>query len=206
MDADALYPQGFHPVLQSRVRDFSRRAWPFSRASAPSPVRYYFADFGISVRIPPGKTPQVLGHIGADREVPELSDTIPYDPFKVDIFILGNVLRKHIHNVCQPVRFLDGLTYMMPQKYSRVQFLGPLIKAMTHKNPKSRPTAEEAAEQWRQIRKRVLLFHRACRLRGYQENFLEAFVLDIISVLKVRPCVTVSELFLVLVQPHTSRA
>lgn len=74
---------------------------------------------------------------------------------------------------------------MMLQKYFRVQFLGPLIKAMTHKDPKSRPTAEEAAEQWRQIRKRVLLFQRACRLRGREGNFFEALVLDIISVLKV---------------------
>ena len=29
-----------------------------------------------------------------DKEVPELSATIPYDPFKADIFILGNMFRK----------------------------------------------------------------------------------------------------------------
>lgn len=109
MDADALYPQGFHPVLQSKVRDFSRRAWPYSRTSASGPVGYYFADFGISVRIPPGEPRNVLGEIGADRDVPELSDTIPYDPFKVDIFVLGNVFRKQIHDVSQLLPALSCL-------------------------------------------------------------------------------------------------
>ena len=100
MNADAMYPRGFHPVVQRMTRDFKHFAQPYSRATAPEPVDYWIADFGLSVHIPPGEPRLVLGDIGADREVPELSDTKPYDPFKVDIFVLGNVIRGEIYKVC----------------------------------------------------------------------------------------------------------
>ena len=99
MDADSLYPHGFHPRHQNNLPDFHTTAWPYWRSSAPKPVKYHLADFGLSVRFPPGAPRLSVGHIGADREVPELSDMVPYDPFKVDIFILGNVFRRHIHDV-----------------------------------------------------------------------------------------------------------
>ena len=71
----------------------------------PGRVKYYLADFGMSRRFPPGVPRQVLGIEGADQEVPELSDTVPHDPFKADILILGNVLRKKIHDVRATVEF-----------------------------------------------------------------------------------------------------
>lgn len=36
---------------------------------------------------------------GRDDTVPELSCYIPYDPFKVDIYILGNIFRETIYDV-----------------------------------------------------------------------------------------------------------
>lgn len=63
-------------------------------------VKYYFADFGIAVHIPadaPSKL--VLGDLGRDQEVPELSIMIPYDPFKVDVFIVGNMFRHLLQEV-----------------------------------------------------------------------------------------------------------
>ena len=41
----------------------------------------------------------VVGEDGRDQEVPELSDDIPYDPFKVDIFIIGNLFRRMFYDV-----------------------------------------------------------------------------------------------------------
>jgi hypothetical protein len=41
----------------------------------------------------------VLGVAGRDQDVPELSNNVPYDPFKVDIFTIGNVLRGEIQAV-----------------------------------------------------------------------------------------------------------
>lgn len=63
-------------------------------------VKYYFVDYGISSYFPPGSQYQpVLGTRGRDQDVPELSDDVPYDPFKVDIFTIGNVLRREYLNV-----------------------------------------------------------------------------------------------------------
>ena len=98
MDADPLYPHGFHPLISSFQPDGKTVAWPRSRT--PCPVKYYYIDFGISVKFPPEAKPEpVTGAYGRDREVPELSWDIPYDPFKTDIFILGNVFRKCICTV-----------------------------------------------------------------------------------------------------------
>lgn len=97
MDASALYPKGFHPALPVLLPDRSDLAPSRSRLFAP--LRYYYADFGISVHIIPGQSPLVTGGYGRDQEVPELSFTDRYDPFKVDVFILGNVFRKEILDV-----------------------------------------------------------------------------------------------------------
>lgn len=168
MDGDSLFPYGFHPVHQSRLPNITSWAWPRSRFSIPGGIRYYLADFGLSVRIPPRQPRLVTGDVGADREVPELSHTVPYDPFKVDIFVLGNVFRKRIYD-----------------KYQRVGFLVPLIAAMTQQKPHDRPTAREALEQWRQIRQRILWIHRVCRLRGRDEYLVQTIVLDAIAVVRV---------------------
>ena len=75
--------------------DLSGEARLKSRLEA-EPVRYFFIDFGISVRVPTGADPkQTVGVIALDRDsVPELSDTVPYDPFKVDVFLVGNLVKK----------------------------------------------------------------------------------------------------------------
>ncbi|GBE86795.1 hypothetical protein SCP_1000370 [Sparassis crispa] len=66
-------------------------------------VRYYFIDFGISSLIGKGESPYVLGREGRDKELPEMSSEVPYDAFKVDIFVLGNLYKKE---------FLQVLTFL----------------------------------------------------------------------------------------------
>ncbi|KAI0629621.1 hypothetical protein C8Q77DRAFT_298337 [Trametes polyzona] len=41
-----------------------------------------------------GLSPSVIGVVGRERDTPEISDTIPYDPFKVDLFALRSVYSK----------------------------------------------------------------------------------------------------------------
>ena len=106
MDAFSLYPRGFHPVRTNRTPDVKSYSRPWPRILVP--VKYYYVDFGIAVKIPPGTSPLVLGRDGQDQEVPELSDRIPYDPFKVDIFILGNVFRHNIYAVCSVLILFIG--------------------------------------------------------------------------------------------------
>ncbi|KZT13122.1 uncharacterized protein LAESUDRAFT_639482 [Laetiporus sulphureus 93-53] len=134
MDAHAMYPQGHHPVATMCLPDGMTKASYRSRADAG--VKYYFVDFGISVHFPPDVRPKlVVGTDGRDQEVPELSMRTPYDPFKVDMFIIGNVFRHELHD-----------------KFSNVEFLVPMIESMTQRDPSCRPSAVEALTQWRNIR------------------------------------------------------
>jgi len=93
MDGDAMYPEGFHPIKIDHTPDRLRLAECTSRTVAG--VKYYFVDFGISSYFPDATPPRlVLGDSGRDQDPPELSNTEPYDPFKLDIFIIGNMLRQ----------------------------------------------------------------------------------------------------------------
>ena len=105
MDADAMYPEGFHPVSMRKTPEYSALAKYTSRASAG--VKYYYVDFGISVYIPDTVGPNlVTGILGRDQDPPELSEDIPYDPFKLDIFIIGNMFGQEFYQVGAPRRNL----------------------------------------------------------------------------------------------------
>jgi hypothetical protein len=107
MDPGAMYPEGFHPVQTAYKRDYSGMATHLPRSAVG--VKYYFADFGISVYVDPTSSPPYLatGIDGRDRDPPELSDTIPYDPFKLDIFIIGNMLKQEFCDVTNTPRCFD---------------------------------------------------------------------------------------------------
>ena len=99
MDASGLYPKGFHPVVKIMSPDVSRVAKVVARRDTRRPVKYYFIDFGISSFVAPEPPRLVLGAACIDRLVPELSSSVPYDPFKVDVFILGHVFKDMILQV-----------------------------------------------------------------------------------------------------------
>ncbi|KAL5513751.1 hypothetical protein ACEPAH_4151 [Sanghuangporus vaninii] len=126
MDGDPIYPKGFHPSLP--MLDASGKiARPRRRRNAQG-VKYYFVDFGISSRFDgTEETRLVTGRDGLDKDVPELHQSVPYDPFLVDIFILGNLFRKELIYV-----------------YHNMSFLEPLVERMTEQEPGDRPTASEA--------------------------------------------------------------
>ena len=102
MDAPAMYPKGFHPVATDLKPDMRSSAPHRSRFTNPRPVKYYYVDFGISSQFTPEQdhtSRLVVGTDGLDDQVPELSRDVPYDPFKVDVFILGNYFKKTILSV-----------------------------------------------------------------------------------------------------------
>ncbi|KAI9507602.1 kinase-like domain-containing protein [Russula earlei] len=165
MDASRMFPQGHHPVERSFLHDITTVAPRIPRLDAR--VRYYFIDYGISSYFPAGEQRQlVLGRAGRDQDVPELSNTVPYDPFKVDIFTIGNVLRCEFQN-----------------HYSNLGFFTPLIENMTQRDPSSRPSAEQALQQWRTLRTRINILHRYWRLRDCKEPPIAIFVLDMFYLL-----------------------
>lgn len=98
MDASLLYPQGRHPIYEKLSPDIVTVAPCLSR-TAVGGVKYYFIDYGISSYFPPDVPRLVVGKDGRDKEVPELSHTVPYNPFKVDIFIIGNIFRHQLYDV-----------------------------------------------------------------------------------------------------------
>ncbi|KAJ8481569.1 hypothetical protein ONZ51_g5906 [Trametes cubensis] len=137
MDASSIFPHGFHPIARTKLPDVSGPAPVLPRTSA---VRYYLIDFGISTRFTDtdNSSRMVVGTLGLDREPPELSDDVPYDPFKLDVFLIGNMMRRE---------FLE--------KYANLTMLEPLVERMVHQDPAQRPIAAEAHRQFKQIRRRV---------------------------------------------------
>ena len=71
------------------------------------------------------------------------------------------------------------------QKFSNVDFLKPLIRAMITKDPSNRPDAEQAQELWRHIRGAVWVFQRGARLRKRGDPRDEAIVFDVVGFLKL---------------------
>jgi hypothetical protein len=93
MDATTMFPEGFHPAAPHRHPIDILRPPP-SVPRRETTVRYYLIDFGISVRYEDKKSRgKITGADGRERTTPELSDTIPYDPFPVDIYVAGKVLQ-----------------------------------------------------------------------------------------------------------------
>lgn len=97
MDADTMYPEGFHPIKMDYTPDCSNPAVHATRTIAG--VKYYFMDFRLSTYTPDHTTTLVTGSCGRDQDPPELLDIGPYNPFKLDIYIIGNMLKKEFLKV-----------------------------------------------------------------------------------------------------------
>ena len=98
MDAKAIIPTGWHFVSHFCEPDGVTRISPLERRSFP--VRYYFVGFGNAYHLPHSSKQQLVTDIGGeDEDVPELREGHRYDPFKLDIYTLGNVFKKELYNV-----------------------------------------------------------------------------------------------------------
>ncbi|KAJ7051155.1 hypothetical protein C8F01DRAFT_1340619, partial [Mycena amicta] len=125
MDATNVIPHDFHFTFDGTVNgSFASRTRWRDRCSV-APVKYYFIDFGLSDYYEEGlELARDVGILGQDKTVPELSDTLPYNPFQVDIYQLGNV-------------FID-----LSKKHPSISpHFGALLEAMTRVDPNERPTA-----------------------------------------------------------------
>ncbi|EIM88669.1 uncharacterized protein STEHIDRAFT_166704 [Stereum hirsutum FP-91666 SS1] len=166
-DSSAIFPQGHHPIFESFLPDFVTVAPRLSRTAAGG-VKYYFVDFGMSSYFPPDAPRLALGDEVRDQEVPELSETIPYDPFKVDIFALGNVFRRELYDL-----------------FSNLSFLKPLIDPMLSPDHAARPTVTQAWEKWIAVRGGISMAHKSWRVRKRKEMVAETVVLDVVALGRV---------------------
>lgn len=98
MDATTLYPRGFHPAEIDMLPDLSGPA-PVKRRKHTR-AKYYFIDFSSAVHISDGAPSKLVeGWARREIEVPELPSTKPYNPFKVDVFRVGDIMRRLAFNV-----------------------------------------------------------------------------------------------------------
>ncbi|KAI0364014.1 kinase-like protein [Pilatotrama ljubarskyi] len=133
MDGTPLYPEGYHPVRIHRAPDAIHDARP--RARVEYPVKYFYIDFGLSVRFHAGASPRVTGKVGQFTDIPEMSSPAPYDAFKADVYALGRLFNHEFE-----------------QKYTNVHFLKPIIEMMMQRQPDLRPSAAELLKIFRQMR------------------------------------------------------
>ncbi|TFK53488.1 kinase-like protein [Heliocybe sulcata] len=136
MDANHLFPEGFHPVVTLQKPDISGSSKHSTRTWHP--VRYYFVDFGISRRYKPEDLPVLEPQIlGADTTVPEFEESDePVDPFPTDVYYLGNMIREDF----------------IQTRYG-FEFIEPLVSDMVQNDPSSRPTMDEVVTRFEAIRK-----------------------------------------------------
>ncbi|KAG8870526.1 hypothetical protein FRB97_009681 [Tulasnella sp. 331] len=95
MDSRAMFPGGWHPQQEFRAPDGQGLKNDNSSRTAAGGVRYYIIDFGISTH---GKD-QSIGLNGQER-APELSNKVPYNPYKLDVYILGMMYQHFLVEVC----------------------------------------------------------------------------------------------------------
>lgn len=114
MDPHNMYPNLYHPVATYRNWNFKGDAKFYTRTARPT--KYYITDFGLSRRYRPGEK-DPLEHIivGGDRTAPEFKNnpSIPINPFPIDVYYLGNMIRMYFMEVRVP-SLTPGLYSLTP--------------------------------------------------------------------------------------------
>ena len=100
MDPTPILPNMFHPQRPWMTRDVKKDIRPYTRTVRP--VKYYFADFGLSQQFDADvENPLAVPICGGDRTVPEFQtdQVTPRNPFPTDIYYMGNLVRRHFMQV-----------------------------------------------------------------------------------------------------------
>ena len=152
MDAKSIVPTGWHFVSHFCEPDGMTRISPLDRKNHS--VRYYFIGFGDAYHISPTQMPLVVDIGGNDTSAPELHTFQPYDPFKLDIYTLGNVMHNELLAVRRQIYALICIVYrhLIPQKYHGLEFLAELVGYMRAPDFQKRPNSDSILRSWYRIR------------------------------------------------------
>ncbi|KAG6827260.1 hypothetical protein H0H93_015740, partial [Arthromyces matolae] len=135
----SLIPEGFHFVSHETYDGVHRwKVW-LERSSVES-LRYYYIDFGLSRRYSTNVGVLDVGILGQDQSYPERSATIPYDPFKTDIYQLGKWILGMVE-----VGFKNKAAAIahVHQAYDGLEFFSKIGDAMTRKIPEDRASISD---------------------------------------------------------------
>ncbi len=146
MDSTRVVPSGFHfaaPYLQ----EGNNHKWVKTRWRCQvRPLKYFFIDFESVSFHPEGQeNARVLGLFGQYNAMPELSLSVPYNPFKVDIF-QGAWTFLMLFRVSPPGPiFVDkNITDRWHQDYGGLDDFKAIFQTFCARRPEDRPTAAEA--------------------------------------------------------------
>ncbi|KAJ6463415.1 kinase-like domain-containing protein, partial [Mycena sanguinolenta] len=127
MDESRVIPRGSHFALPHTHMGAHDQLFSWKNRCTVGPVAYHYIDFGLSLYYQDGKnTAQWTGTLRTFRNIPELSLTVPYNPFMVDICQLGLTIEKLVNS------------------YPDLEDFRPVADAMTARNPMDRPSSEDA--------------------------------------------------------------
>ncbi|KAF5388388.1 hypothetical protein D9615_000863 [Tricholomella constricta] len=162
MDAQPILPSGWHFVAYNCAVDGVTPIAPLARIDYP--VRYVIIDFDCSVWLSPSQSRLIRKFGGRDGDPPEYKSREPYDPFKIDVFTLGNVFYKDFY-----------------QKYEGLDFLATVIDFMKTPNFRQRPDAEMAMTYWLNVRKHIDVGRARWRLQKRKETMGERVLYDTVA-------------------------
>lgn len=103
IDSPRMYPRGIH--LDSSQYDTTGRSIDHVRTRTQvGGVKYYFIDFGESIKFGPSDSTRITIDSKASIGAPETLDTSlwPYDAFKPDIYTLGTTYKRVLTEACFP--------------------------------------------------------------------------------------------------------
>jgi len=161
MDWSPLYDSPPHFLSTGRNADLTGAPKHHNRTTRP--VKYHFIDWNLSNQYNPEDGPHLLrpGY-GGDRTVPEFSRNEQCDPFKVDVYCLGNLIR---------TKFLTGDSFSVAK--GNLEFLQGLISEMTHDDPSKRPNMDQVVSRFDEIRKGLSSRKLRSRVFNKNEHFIQ---------------------------------
>ena len=148
LDPSGMYPKGFHPVRINRSRDFKGKPPQYNRTQRPP--RYNLIYSSVSRQY---NTRNALDEplSGGNRSAPEHWRLGRCNPFRTDIYYLGDLVREHFMEV-NLLGLVCFIAYRAFQEYNGFEFMEGLVKSMTHEVPLVRLRIEEVVARFSLIR------------------------------------------------------
>ncbi|TFY51957.1 hypothetical protein EVJ58_g10283 [Rhodofomes roseus] len=185
MDAIPMYTKKlWHPQVPSFTRDFNS-GWARHCSRTERPPRYFYIDFGLSRKCDPADGPPLeLPVFGGDRTVPEFQEDgydVPADPFRTDIYYLGNLIRTTFSKASIRTPTLRCMAYTNPeylQEYRGFEFIEQLVADMVQSDPQKHPTIAEVETRFDAISRELSWWKLRTRLVYKDETVFERAVLS----------------------------
>ncbi|KAF9252462.1 hypothetical protein L218DRAFT_951959, partial [Marasmius fiardii PR-910] len=172
MDGRPLFDADVHPTNFMRTYDWKKL--PACKSRTKRPVKYYYIDFDACEKYDPSAgSARKAEPFGGDDTVPEFwqNPGKPYDPFAVDVYRIGNVIRRKVSGGA-PVEPFDPRNPNRPHQRLNPSFafIQPLISDMTQDDPTKRPKMEEVVSRFADIVKGLSELKLRSQTRGYYES------------------------------------